>query len=99
MHGLYVEGRLLLGVQRAREALALLKAGAISGLSIGYSPVRFRIDKKNSVRTLSDVELWEISLVTFPANNHAGVTVVKQVNPATIQQLSHALERAIGALR
>ena len=75
--GLYVEGQLLLDVQRAKEAHALLKAEAISGLSIGYSPTRYRIDEETGVRYLSEVELWEISLVTFPANSEANVTVVK----------------------
>ena len=76
-HGLYVEGRLLLDVQRAKEAYALLKEGAVSGLSIGYSPVRYKTDSKTGIRLLAEVELWEISLVTFPANEVAGVTVVK----------------------
>lgn len=75
--GLYVEGALLLAVARAREAHTLLKARALSGLSIGYSPVRYRIDAKSGIRRLSEVELWEVSLVTFPANASANVTVVK----------------------
>lgn len=76
--GLYVEGRLLLDLQRAMEAYTLLKEGAIKGLSIGYSPVRYHIDASTGIRYLSEVELWEISLVTFPANAAANVTVVKQ---------------------
>lgn len=75
--GLYVEGRLLLDVQKAREAHALLKAGAVTGLSIGYSPVRYRIDADSGVRMLAEVELFEVSLVTFPANTASKVTVVK----------------------
>lgn len=76
-HGLHVQGKLLLNVQRAREAYALLKAGAISGLSIGYSPIRYAIDPESGIRLLSEVELWEISLVTFPANSNANITMVK----------------------
>lgn len=84
--GLYVEGRLLLEVTRAREAYALLKAGAVKGLSIGYSPVRYRVDPETGVRKLQEVELWEISLVTFPANQAAKVTVVKgQVYAGIVQ--------------
>lgn len=75
--GLYVEGRLLLGVQKAREAYALLKEGAVSGLSIGYSPVRYTVDPESGIRRLHSVQLWEVSLVTFPANSGAQVTVVK----------------------
>lgn len=79
--GLYVEGRLLLDVARAREGYALLKAGVVSGLSIGYAPVRYRIDADTGIRQLAEVELFEISLVTFPANAAANVTVVKAVEP------------------
>lgn len=77
MHGLYVKGRLLLDVARAKEAYALLKEGVVKGLSIGYSPLRYTIDPDSGVRILKAVELWEISLVTFPANEAAQVTVVK----------------------
>ena len=82
--GLYIEGTLLLRVVRAQEAYALLKAGALSGLSIGYSPVRYTIDPETGVRKLAAVELWEVSLVTFPANSEATVTVVKSQSSATV---------------
>ena len=62
--GLYVKGRLLTEVQAGREALALLKAGAIDGLSIGYRTRR--AEKAAAGRLLHEVELWEVSLVTFP---------------------------------
>ncbi|MEJ6391828.1 HK97 family phage prohead protease [Gymnodinialimonas sp. 2305UL16-5] len=63
--GLYVKGRLLDDVARAREAAALTKAGAIDGLSIGYRTVKANKDERGR-RLLSEVELWEVSLVTFP---------------------------------
>lgn len=63
--GLYVKGRLLDSVARAREAAALIEAGAIDGLSIGYRTVRAQKNDKGQ-RLLSEVELWEVSLVTFP---------------------------------
>ena len=63
--GLYVKGRLLPDVARAREAAALLEAGAIEGLSIGYRTVRATRDA-NGRRRLKELELWEVSLVTFP---------------------------------
>lgn len=113
--GLYVEGELLLDVQRAKEAHTLLKAGAISGLSIGYSPVHYKIDAKTGVRLLTEIELWEISLVTFPANAAAGVTVIKQQEKSLSQdeiaewnqslksgqvlQLAHMLDNAIAILK
>ncbi|MEL6645114.1 MAG: HK97 family phage prohead protease [Pseudomonadota bacterium] len=63
--GLFVKGRLLTDVARGREAAALIEAGAIDGLSIGYRTVRA---EKNDTgqRLLSELELWEVSLVTFP---------------------------------
>jgi HK97 family phage prohead protease len=75
--GLYVEGQLLLDVARAKEAYALLKHGVVKGLSIGYSPRRFRTDPDSGVRRIAQVDLWEVSLVTFPANEQAQVSVVK----------------------
>jgi HK97 family phage prohead protease len=63
--GLYVKGRILTEVARGREAAALLAAGAIDGLSIGYRTRRAERDTKGQ-RLLLEVELWEVSLVTFP---------------------------------
>ncbi|HSF92169.1 MAG TPA: HK97 family phage prohead protease [Paracoccaceae bacterium] len=63
--GLFVKGRLLPEVQAGREALALLQAGAIDGLSIGYRTVQSEKSNNNS-RLLHEIELWEVSLVTFP---------------------------------
>jgi len=77
VRGLYVEGTLFLSVKRAQEAYVLLQRGAVNGLSIGYTPVKYRIEPKSGVRILSEVNLWEVSLVTFPANEAAQVTVVK----------------------
>jgi len=70
--GLYVKGRLLSEVEKGREAVALLEAGAIDGLSIGYRTVRAKKDDKGQ-RLLSELELWEVSLVTFPMLSDARV--------------------------
>lgn len=91
--GLYVQGRLLLDVAKAREAHALLKAGALKGLSIGYQSRRSRRDADTGVRELMEVELFEVSLVTLPANAAAQVTVVKAAQPAQAALMA-ALERA-----
>lgn len=109
--GLYVEGRLLLDVQRAKEAYTLLKEGAVNGLSIGYSPIRYKTDQMSGVRSLIEVDLWEVSLVTFPANAAAGITVVKERESAAadkewaqylrsgqVMELSQALDKAIMSL-
>lgn len=63
--GLWVKGRLLPEVALAREAATLIEAGAIDGLSIGYRTIRAQKDRQGR-RVLSEVELWEVSLVTFP---------------------------------
>jgi HK97 family phage prohead protease len=70
--GLWVKGRILTDVARGREAAALVAAGAIEGLSIGYRTRRAERDR-DGVRLLSEVELWEVSLVTFPMLGQARV--------------------------
>lgn len=70
--GLYVKGRLLSDVAKGREAVALIGAGAIDGLSIGYRTVRAQKNDKGQ-RLLSELELWEVSLVTFPMLQDARV--------------------------
>ncbi|MFC0241268.1 HK97 family phage prohead protease [Rhodopseudomonas telluris] len=75
--GLRARGRLIPDVARGRELLALLREGAIDGLSIGYRTVRGQIDPKTRVRRLYQVDLWEISIVTFPLLQGARVGAVK----------------------
>ncbi|SMF70578.1 HK97 family phage prohead protease [Allosphingosinicella indica] len=76
--GLKVRGRLLIDrVGQASEAHALLKAGAVSGLSIGYWVRESSFDEKTKVRTLEKLDLVEVSLVTFPACDDARVEAVK----------------------
>lgn len=63
--GLYVKGRLLTDISKGREAASLIEAGALDGLSIGYRTVKASRDEAGR-RVLQEVELWEVSLVTFP---------------------------------
>lgn len=76
--GLRVKGQLCLDTARGREAYALLKMGALNGLSIGFCTVpgtsRYNDD---GVRVVTQVDLWEVSLVTFQANKAATVTNIK----------------------
>ena len=74
--GLRVRGRLTLDVQRAREVMALMRDGALNGLSIGFRTRRARRDAASGHRILLDVELWEISVVTFPLLQNSQVTAV-----------------------
>jgi hypothetical protein len=65
-------------VARGRELLALVSEGAIDGLSIGYRTVRGQIDPRTRVRKLYQVDLWEVSIVTFPLLAGARVRAVKE---------------------
>lgn len=75
--GLYVEGVLSDGVNRAREVRELIKARAVDGLSIGFETVRARPDPKTGIRQILEADLWEISVVTFPMLPGARISDVK----------------------
>jgi uncharacterized protein len=95
--GLRVQGRLVLESERGRAAHALLKAGALNGLSIGFMAKQWAYDRDTEVRTLTEIDLWEVSMVTFPAQRQARVTSVKSADVAglnTIRQAEKALRDA-----
>ena len=76
--GLKVSGWLLKdAIPRAAEAHALMKARVVKGLSIGYFVKGSTLDEKTGIRTLTDLDLQEISIVTFPANADAQIDEVK----------------------
>jgi HK97 family phage prohead protease len=75
--GLKARGKLIPDVQRSREVFALVRDGAIDGLSIGFRTVKGRVDPRSRVRKLDQVELWEISIVTFPLLAGARVRAAK----------------------
>lgn len=75
--GLYVRGKLNMGVQRAKEAYALLKEGDIDGLSIGYRIQEYSVDTDTQVWTLEKLQLLEVSVVSIGANENATVESVK----------------------
>ncbi|WCR53932.1 MAG: hypothetical protein PG981_000954 [Wolbachia endosymbiont of Ctenocephalides orientis wCori] len=67
-------------MKKAEEAYLMLKTGTINGLSIGYVSIKYDVDHEIGARVLKQVELWEVSLVTFPANSEAQVINVKNQN-------------------
>lgn len=75
--GLFVKGRINLGTRQGKEAYALLKAGDLDSLSIGYMPTEDGWAVKDGIRYLTEVMLYEISLVTIPANPEATIDEVK----------------------
>lgn len=91
--GLWVEGRLLPEVARAREAAALIGAGAIDGLSIGYR-VRRAGRAADGARQLVEVELWEVSLVTFPMQGEARLGGEAKGDAALLHHLAGIMARA-----
>lgn len=87
--GLVAKGRLMPEVTRAREVLSLMRAGALDGLSIGFRTVQGRTDPASGVRQLHKIDLWEISVVTFPMLPDARVSAVKrQVPPSPCERRS-----------
>lgn len=92
--GLRVKGQLCLDTTRGKEAHALLKMGALNGLSIGFMSKQWAYDRDTDVRTLTEVDLWEVSLVTFPANGASRITGVKVADVGAITTIRDA-ERAL----
>lgn len=76
--GLHARGRLTVDVAKAREVMSLMKAGALDGLSIGFKALKAKRDGRSGVRRLEKVDLWEISVVTFPMLPDARVASLKQ---------------------
>jgi HK97 family phage prohead protease len=90
--GLRVIGKLIAGVNRAREAFALIRAGAIDGLSIGFKTKTARRVTQNKQRQLLSLDLWEISLVTFPMLSGARLAALDEAEAS--QRLLRNLQQA-----
>lgn len=97
--GLYVRGRLSPAVARARECAALIAEGALDGLSIGFKAVEARTDPKTRVRRLSRIDLWEVSIVTFPMQPGARITPAEPAPGATLLAAREATLALAGATR
>ncbi|TNF20604.1 MAG: HK97 family phage prohead protease [Rhodobacteraceae bacterium] len=92
--GLFVKGRILESVEKGREAAALLAAGAIDGLSIGYR-TRKAVKSDKGRRLLQELELWEVSLVTFPMLPSARVAAKGETpESADLRELAAVFEAA-----
>ncbi|MDR0580728.1 MAG: HK97 family phage prohead protease [Holosporaceae bacterium] len=80
-YGLFVKGRLLLEIPKAKEVYFLLKSRAIDGFSIGYKIKNNHF--KNNKQYLTDIDLLEVSVVTFPACEKAIVGEIKSDDGAS----------------
>jgi uncharacterized protein len=83
--GLKLTGQLVMDVPQAASARALIAAGAVKGLSIGYRTQDYEIDRTTGARRLKKVDLWEISLVTFPMLPEALISGVKSIDPRVLE--------------
>ncbi|MGD1882326.1 MAG: HK97 family phage prohead protease [Paracoccaceae bacterium] len=96
--GLWVKGRLLADVEKGREAAALIAARAIDGLSIGYRTVKSTRNDKGQ-RLLTELELWEVSLVTFPMLPSARVAAkADDADAAALRDMAAAFRGACAKL-
>lgn len=75
--GLRMEGRISKKAAKGSEVAALVKMGAVDGLSIGYRTQEYEVDADEGVRKLTKLDLWETSVVTFPMNEMAGIYAMK----------------------
>lgn len=101
-NGLKFVGKLIMESDAARQRYALLKAGAITGVSIGYDTIACEypddlvVDGKQCYRQLKEIRLWEVSLATFPCNEEATVTNVKSkdgnMEEKSAEELKYAAE-------
>lgn len=90
--GLYVKGQLLIEKAIGKEAYIDLKSGAFDGMSIGFRTIKDKYDGRRKARMLEEVDLLEVSLVSFPMNENARVTAVKTADDfKTIREFEEAL--------
>lgn len=93
--GLHMKGRLALATTRGKEAYELVKMGALDGLSIGFRTVKDEID--GAVRKLKEIDLYEVSFVTMPANSAATITDIRSMSDAP--EVERAIRAALGLSR
>lgn len=88
--GLRMKGRLAMKTARGSEAFELVRMGALDGLSIGYRTIKDAMD--GNTRLLKEIDLWEVSMVTMPANERARITGAKSIE--TERELEGVLREA-----
>ena len=96
--GLWVEGRLTGGVPRADALRRLIEKRAVDGLSIGFRTVKATRDQGSGHRRLSEIDLWEISIVTFPMMDAARIAVRSSMPPPTTR-MARSLNAALSILK
>ncbi len=100
--GLWAEGRLTPDVPRADALRQLIEGRAVDGLSIGFRAVRATKDRASGHRKLWQIDLWEISIVTFPMMDGARISsraAMPAVNDRLTRPLGETISAAISLLR
>lgn len=90
--GLSMTGKILADVQRGKEAIALIKSGAVRGLSIGYRTEEASYNDAGN-RLLHKINIWECSVCTFPMNPVAQIDSIKAAN-MTVREMEMFLRDA-----
>ena len=98
--GLAVDGQVAKSArQRTGEDIyELLSMGAVTGLSVGFKPMKVKLDEKTKTRELLAVDLFEISPTALPGNSSARITDVKSVAPDQLKRFLEDLLRDAGEL-
>jgi len=79
-YGLKMQGRISKKFGKGAEVAELIKMGAIEGLSIGFRTKEYSMDEETGQRKLTKLDLFEVSVVTFPMNELASITGMKSEN-------------------
>lgn len=96
--GLFVKGECNMEVARGRECHALMKQGSLTGLSIGYTTVVSEWNEQEIIRKLIQLNLWEVSPVTFPAGDNARTSLVKSITDMATLSDCETFLRDAGAM-
>lgn len=94
--GLLVKGQLFAQVPRAKALIALVSGKGLNGLSIGFRTLKARRDKRTGFRHLIQIDLWEISIVTFPMMERARIFPVSTSSDKPVRQ-NRSPHETIGA--
>lgn len=96
-HGLFGRGHLFdIDTDRFRSTYTAMAEGELDGLSIGFMTKKSETDEETGKRTLVEIDLWECSIVTFPANDPARISDVKAGGLPTEREFERFLRREAG---
>jgi uncharacterized protein len=98
-NGLFMQGRISKKAAKGAEVAALVKMGAVDGLSIGYRTKEYEMDMEAGTRKLTKLDLWETSVVTFPMNDLAGIYAMKSADEMSETEIKRHIEHALKAIK